>query len=325
MPGRKRLATELGVNMRTIDRALLILEKKGYLQSEGPGKCRRILEKTEDEPAAAIQIEMLLYERDEDYNIYVLELRRALAAAGHRLNIASKTLLDLKRDPQRVARMVRANPAKAWVVESAPQSVLEWFAQEEIPTFALFGTMTNLPIAGTGPDYLPALRESLQKLFDLGHRRIVMLSREERRQSSYGLIEKTFLEGLRSRGIETGSYNLPDWKETPAGLKQCLDNLFAVSPPTAIFITHNAQLLAVERYLARHRGRKLRNVTLISIDYHQHYDWCDPPIPHFKWEPQQAVRRVVNWVEDLASGKVNHLQKLIQARFVGANAIQAVR
>lgn len=324
MPGRKRLSTDLGVNARTVDRALLILEKKGYLQAQGPGKRRRILNKAEGGPKPALQVEMLLYERDEAYNPYVLELRRALAAAGHRLNVVTKTLLDLKRDPQRVARMVRASPGKAWIVESAPRPVLEWFAQEEIPTFALFGTMTNLPIAGTGPDVLPALRESLRNLFEQGHRRMVMLAREERRKPGLGLVEQTFLDELQARGIETGSYNLPDWNETPAGLRKCLDSLFEVTPPTAIFISHNAQLLAVENYLARHRGRELRNVRLVSTDYHQHYDWCDPPIPHFKWEAQAAVRRVVKWVEDLASGEVNRRQKLVRARFVGAEAIQAV-
>ncbi len=324
MPGRKRLADELGVNARTVDRALSILEKKGHLQPQGAGKRRRIVKKTKGGAKAALQVEMLLYERDEAYNLYVLELRRALADAGHRLNVVTKTLLDLKRDPQRVARMVRANPGKAWIVESAPRPVLEWFAQEEIPTFALFGTMTNLPIAGTGPDVLPALRESLKNLFDRGHRRIVLLTREERRKPGLGLVEQTFLEELQTRGIETGSYNLPDWEETPAGLRRCLDSFFDVTPPTAIFMSHNAQLLAVENYLARHRGRDLRNVTLISTDYHQHYEWCDPPIPHFRWKSEEAVRRVVKWVEELASGKVGRRQKLIRARFVGADAIQPV-
>lgn len=323
MPGRKRLADELGVNARTVDRALSILEKQGHLQAQGAGKRRRIVKKTKEAAKPALQVEMLLYERDEAYNLYVLELRRALAAAGHRLNVVTKSLFDLKRDPQRVARMVRASPGKAWIVESAPRPVLEWFAQEKIPTFALFGTMTDLPIAGTGPHVLPALREALQNLFERGHRRIVLLTREERRKPDYGLVEQTFLDELQARGIETSSYNLPDWKETSAGLRQCLDSLFEVTPPTAIFLSHTAQLLAVENYMARHRGRELRNVTLVSTDYHQHYDWCDPPIPHFRWKAQAAVHRVVKWVEDLASGKVNRRQKLIKARFVGAEAIQA--
>jgi DNA-binding LacI/PurR family transcriptional regulator len=324
MPGRKRLATELGVNARTVDRALLSLEERGYLQSQGAGKRRRILKKAEGGTAPALQVEMLLYEPADAYSSYILELRRALEAAGHGLRTASKTLSELKQDPQRVAEMVEVNPTRAWIVQSASRPVLEWFAQEKIPTFALFGTMTKLPIAGTGPDLLPALRESLQKLFTLGHGRIVMLTRGERRGSSYGAIEQTFLDLLQAQGIETGSYNLPAWEETTEGLRQCLDRLFAITPPTAIFITDNVHLLAVENYLARRRGRKFRNVTLISTAYHQHYDWCDPTIPHFKWEFQEAVRQVVNWVEDLVNGKVGRRQKLIRTRFVGGEAIQKV-
>lgn len=57
---------------------------------------------------------MILYERDDAFNHYILGLRRALDAAGHGLSFAPKTLLELKQGLKRVARMVKAEAAEAW-------------------------------------------------------------------------------------------------------------------------------------------------------------------------------------------------------------------
>ena len=44
MPGRNELATQLGFNGKTIEAALKLLERGGVLQSQGPGRKRRIVE-----------------------------------------------------------------------------------------------------------------------------------------------------------------------------------------------------------------------------------------------------------------------------------------
>lgn len=43
MPGRNRLAAELGVNHKTVKSALGILEREGLLEAHGPGRKRSIL------------------------------------------------------------------------------------------------------------------------------------------------------------------------------------------------------------------------------------------------------------------------------------------
>lgn len=284
MPGRGKLAEELGVNVKTVERALAKLEHEGLLLSQGAGRRRKIVTaKQKSQPA--MQARMILYERDDAFNHYILGLRRALDAAGHGLSFAPKTLLELKQDPKRVARMVRAEPAGAWIVVAGARPVLEWFAASRVEAFALFGRLTDLSIAGTGPDKRPTVQEAIERLVTLGHRRIVMLTRSERRKSGYGGIEQVFLETLKEHGIQTGPYNIPDWVETPDGLNQCLEKLFQVTSPTAIFVSDASFCLAVKNYLAAHRGRDLRKVALICTEYHINFDWCVPPVAHFRWDP----------------------------------------
>ena len=40
----------------------------------------------------------------------------------------------------------------AWVIIAGSREVLEWFVEQQIPAFALFGRRDGLPIAGVGPD-----------------------------------------------------------------------------------------------------------------------------------------------------------------------------
>lgn len=212
MPGRDRLAKELGVNGSTIERALGQLEKEGLLQPQGIGKRRLITAKQKMRPVMGVLF--VLYEPADEFNNYIVELQHQLRAAGHQVSLAPKTLQCLKHDPKRVLAMLKANPANAYIVKAAARPVLERLSQTSLRVFALFGRMTDLPIAGTGPDNLPALREAIGRLYLGGHRKIVLLSREERREN-LGTIERVFFEELEKRGLPQSSYNLPVWDISP--------------------------------------------------------------------------------------------------------------
>ena len=267
---------------------------------------------------------MILYERSSASTSYILELRRHLEASGHRISFASKTLIELKQDPGRVAKMVEADPASAWIIIAGARPVLEWFSQAGIPCFALFGGMTHLPIAGTGPDKLSAFREALHTLFDRGHRKIVMITREERRRGKQGMLEKVFLDELEGRGIKTGSYNLPEWKESADGLWTCIVSMLQVTPPTAIFVGDRDFFLAVMNCIAAQRGAANRLITLICADYDPAFDWCKPPIAHLRWDESAVVRRVVRWADNVAQGKEDRRQRLTPTKFIGGDDLASV-
>jgi len=318
MPGQNALVTQLGVGRDTVQEALKLLEAQGMLESRGAGRRRRIVV-PEKQKRFGMQINMILYERDDSSHRLILELRRQLESAGHTLNFTTKTLKDLRQNPQKVARVVRSKPADAWIVNGGSRPVLEWFARAKVPAFALFGSMTDLPIAGTGPDKLPALREALHCLQQRGDRRIIMLVREEARKGKPGPFLKAFLEELERIDIDAGHYNIPDWEESPKGLSACLDAVFKITPPTAIIVEDPVLCLAVRNYLAEKRGAALRQVALICADQDPSLSWCWPTIPHMRWEHQAAVRRVVRWVNKVGRGKGDRKQKLVTAEFIGSD------
>lgn len=324
MPGRDHLAAELGVSPRSVQGALEVLEKEGRLEKQGVGRQRRIVQDVATVPIG-IRVVILLYEKASRKIDYLVDLRHQLEEAGHPTTFADKTLQDLGMSPERVARFVRQTPADAWVVVSASREVLEWFAGQSVPAFALFGRQVSIPIDGTGPRKSAAVADAVRRLVELGHRRIVMLCREERRKPQPGFVERVFLQELEAHGIQTGSYNLPDWGNTMKEFHSGLDSLFRISPPTALLCPYTALFLAAQSHLAVRGIVAPRDISLICLDPDPAFDWCDPSVAHIFWDSQQVVRRVMRWVGNVARGRWHYRKSTATpARFVEGGTVGPV-
>jgi DNA-binding LacI/PurR family transcriptional regulator len=116
------------------------------------------------------------------------------------------------------------------------RKVLEWFASQSVPAFALYGRRQGVILANTGPLTRLALVGITVKLFNLEHHRIVMLSWEMRRVPEPSEFEQTFLNRLRDHRIEVGSYHFIAWEEGRDGFQSLLKSLFKVDPPSALIV-----------------------------------------------------------------------------------------
>jgi len=324
MPGRDRLALELGVNRKTVERALVKLEERGLLAGAGPGRRRRIVIPADEKHRPALRVAILSYDRTDRGLPYMIDLQHRLEGAGHVAGFASRTLLELGQKASRVATFVERNPADAWVVVGGAYEINEWFAMQPLPAFALFGRRRGLDIAGTGPDKVPAIREIVRRLVALGHHRIVMLAREDRRKPLPGTAENAFLDELEAHGIATGSYHMPQWEETPAGFRHCLDQLFNVTPPTALILDETLFLGVARQHLAQRGIFSPQHVSLISRDPDPSFAWYSPSIAHIQWDPDQVVRRVVHWVNNVAQGKDDRRQTITKSEFIEGGTIGRV-
>ncbi len=324
MPGVAQLVRRLGVGTKTVVAAMEILKREGTL--EAPGKRRRNLIKAVDPiKPGGLHIGILLYEASDAHDEHTLELQRRLEDRGHQVAFAGKTLADLKFDVRRVARLVNKTGGDAWVIRAGPRPVLEWFAERPVPAFALFGRQTSLPMASLATLKSPAITEALRRLVDLGHRRIVMLSREERRKPTPGLMERRFLDELERLGIEVGPYNLPDWKNDRRSYHRCLDSLFRHTPPTALFLSESALFFATQQYLAGKGLAAPRDVSLISLNDHPAFEWFEPEVSHIRTDTRRFVPRIVRWADNVANGREDRRETLIRSEFVEGGTIGPVR
>lgn len=268
-----------------------------------------------------MRIRILLYEESDAHDEHTVELRLRLEERGHHVLVVAKTLADLKFDVNWVAQLVNKTGGDAWVIRAGPRPVLEWFAAQALPAFAMFGRQTKLSMASVATLKSPQVAVALRRLVDLGHRRIVLLAREERRRPTPGLFERRFLQKLERLGIEVGPYNLPDWENDRRSFHRCLDSLFRHTPPSALLISESALFFATQQYLSSKGLAAPRDVSLISLDHHPAFDWFEPEVSRIVVDTRRFVPRIVNWAENVANGREDRRETLIRAKFVEGGTI----
>jgi len=316
MPGVIRLADELGVARNTVVGALKLLEREGLLVPQGHGRGRMIDLKGASREAGGMRVVILLYETADRQLPYMIDLHHLLEDAGHVSVFARKTLLDLGRNAERVAAYVDSSEADAWIVLTGTREILEWFAARPVPAFALFGRRRQVRMAGAGPDKVSAMRELVRRLVGLGHRRIVLMAREERRKPEPGALEQAFLDELGAHGIAPGPYHLPDWEENVEGFHERLAKLFQVTAPTALILDEGPFFVAALDFCA-HRGIRVpKDVSLVCADDSPAFDWCLPSVAHIHWDSGPIIRRIVSWVENVRLGKTDIRQTMTKADLV---------
>jgi DNA-binding LacI/PurR family transcriptional regulator len=315
MPGTNQLAASLGCSARTVHAAVKQLEAEGFLQGQGTGRRSRIA-LPETSPPPALRVKILLYQRMDERDDYIVDLRHRLQEAGHTAGFAAKTLCELGMDAKRVGRFAANTEADAWIVVAASREVLEWFVAQPVPAFALFGRQTSVTIAGTGPQKSSSVAAVVRRLAGIGHSRIVCLAREERRKPGPGLSERVFLEELQAQGIAVGPYNLPDWEDNPAGFLRCLSSLFRNTPPTALIISTMELFTATQQFLLHQGIRVPQDVSIVCTDPHPAFSWCVPSISHIDYDSSVWVRNVVRWVNGVAHGKNGRRKIFNEANFI---------
>ncbi len=324
MPGVIRLAVELGVARNTVESALRELERDGVLVPQMVGKGRLIDLKGRTKMVSGLRVAILTGERSESRLDYMVELKHKLEESGHSVIHPSQSMTDLGMDLKRIAGLVGRTAADAWVVLSGPREVLEWFAAQSLPAFALFGRRRGLPIAGGGPDKVLEYARVTRSLIALGHRRIVLLARTRRRLPEPGASETSFLNELNLHGISAGSYHLPHWEESIEGFQHALEELFRITPPTAMIIQEAPLFVAAQQFLANRRIRVPQEVSLVCTDHDPTFEWCCPSISHIRWDSRPLVRRIVRWAAHVSLGKPDLRQTLTPAEFVPGGTIGRV-
>lgn len=320
MPGANQLAANLGVNAKTVVVALKQLEAEGILVNQGPRRGRLIATR-KARKAQSLHIGILLYESSDQQSSLFMEIHHALTDLGHAVGYAKKALTELKMDLPSVERMVKKESFDAWLIVAGSRTVLEWFSQQDIPSFALFGRRNNVSIPSIGPSTDIAFIEALEVLIAQGHHRIVKICRSERRKPNPGKTERNFLEILERHGISTGDYNLPDWEETPHGLQELLSSLFRVTSPTALIVDEAVLFPVVIQFLGAKGYRVPEDVSLFCMESASNFEWCVPKVSHIDWDSTPAIRRILKWSVNVSQGKSDLKRASVPAKFVRGETI----
>jgi DNA-binding LacI/PurR family transcriptional regulator len=324
LPGIARLAEKLDVSPPTVRTAVKQLENEGLLVPQGPGRNRKITNVKDFQ--RGLRVGILPHDPPINGSIQtdnlVHEIQHTLEASGHMVFFNKKSQVELHHNVQRMTNQIAKHNADAWIVSAGSSELLKWFANQSAPCMALFGRKGNLSIASTGPDKLPAFLSATRHLVSMGHRRIVFITPEPNRRPNPARVPRAFLNELTAHGIPTGEFNLPDWKETPEGFANLLQELFRSTPPTAMIIDEVPKVIAAMQFLLQ-RGIKVpEQVSLVSTD-HDRLGWCHPGIAHIKWDAAKISTHILRWIRAVEKGKDHRKTIYIPAEFIPGGSIGA--
>lgn len=323
MPGVHRLSEEYGLNRKTVNAVLRLLEKEGLLLSQGLGRGRLIV-LPENHATAKLQVAILLYEQSDRNLDYHIAYKNRLEEEGHNVFYAPSTLTEMKMNVQRLSRMMKKTNADAWIVVAGTDHVLEWFVQQKISVFALFGRWGKLKIAALGPNNIAVILEATRRLVELGHHRIVFLD-SLFNASEPGTTGSAFLDELSASGIDVGSFNLPGWEGGLEGLYPCLESLFQFTPPTAILASSRKTYYAILHFLLNRGIRVPQDISIVCIGGVPHFKQYKPLVSHSYWESSRpVVNRILRWINNISQGKEDTRQTSVKVEFIEGGTIGPV-
>lgn len=316
MPGTPVLAKELGINHKTVGLALKHLEQEGLLVGQGQGRPRMIV-LPENHIQPTLRVGLL------DWGAHSLDRRLThdLEQVPYTIVTSSKTLEEINSDINRLKKHVQSVNVDAWIVYAGPREVLEWFSRQPLPTFAMFGYMSDLPIAGAGPHSPTGFIDCVQKLVALGHNRIVMLTPHYTRLPEPNKAVLAFRDTLEAEGIQTGSYHLPDWGPGDEGLHTMLESLFKTTPPTVLIINDKVTYFAVLQFLMERGIRVPGDVSLVCHEFIHSITWCDDPIAYIHWDWAPITKRLLDWMSNVSLNREDNEQDLFKPRFVSGRTL----
>jgi DNA-binding LacI/PurR family transcriptional regulator len=255
----------------------------------------------------------------------LFQIRHGIEVSGNVCVFTRKTQAELRDDPTRIARLVQETRASAWLLVSASLAVVKWFEAQSFPVLAWGGRVAGTSISSCAVDIAPALRQAIRELGRLGHKRVVMIGPAMWRHPCLGTgFVRAFLDELSALGVRWSEYNLPDWEETPEGLKNLLESLFRVTPPQALIVDHASRLPAILGILARRGLRVPKDISLACIHQDASLSWCDPPIAHMCYDDTLPIRYILKWVQMTVTGKVERKHFNFPAEFDPAGSIGLV-
>ncbi len=330
LPGVVPLAEELMVSKEILRDALKVLEEEGWIEEGGPGRRRRILEPRIDSTLPRTLRIGIMLNRPLENNATVtakilLDIRHAIETAGHTCVFGDRSMEQMGNKVPRISRAVLAVAADAWIVCLPSGTVLEWFAAQIFPVYVLGGRLTGFPVAGSATSIAPAIEAALGALITLGHRRIVMLAATVLRKPKPIPSLEHYLTCLEANEIVPAEYHLPHFADTSAGLENCLDSLFRLTPPTALLVGQADYCVAVFAFLARNGLQVPRDVSVVFTHMDPIFALRQPPLDHFLVPVKNYISTVTRWVHAVAKGRPDNRQVILPAVYVPGGTVGPVK
>lgn len=299
VPGVREVAVRLKVSKNTVCTAYAKLVEEGWLVNPGHGRRLTLGAAWLNTAASAPKtvVRLMLHESHEteaaDVRELLERLRRGVAQRGGRLEFCEKTQARMGHDREKILRCMEAHPDDLWIVVAARRELLEALSKRRLRVLALGGSFDGVPVPGVAHDAMPWMRDLVRKLVGARHSRIVHVCSPTLHR---GRGADAFEQAMTEAGLPTGPYHLPEWDGHPESFPALLRELFRVTPPTALILTHAYQLCASYAFLSQNGLRVPTEVSLAVMETDPVFVGMQPAPAIMTKDWDGLLRSMMRWI-----------------------------
>ncbi len=271
LPSERDLSRTLQASRNTVRAALAQLKAEGHL-APVRGLGNRIVPRGAAKVAApesrsvGVLIPEPIGRLRPHIALWIDELKDLLIEEGLRLRLHDGRQYYQGKPDRALARLSGQHRHAAWVLTLSSEPMQRWFARQGLPCVVAGSVYAGVPLPCCDLDYRASCRHAAGVLLRLGHRRIALLNREERRAGDVDS-ELGFLAGAKSTARAEVraevAYHRDDAVSVGRALQRLLDQ---PAPPTGIVVCNSYAYLSAISWLAQRGLRVPRDLSLISRD-----------------------------------------------------------
>jgi len=329
LPSEHTLASSLNASRRVIREALTILENTGIISASQRGQRRKILKTStnRDQLSIAILFTPFSFANDLSSQQTTRQIARRLNQEGINVITPHEGLETSNISDEALEEIFGNYDVDVWLLIRPTRQMAEFVEKHNINALCLGGDTSELEVSSIGFDGPASAYRGTRYLLERGHSRIVYPFREGRNfKDRLNASQRAMKKAFKENGVTwSHAYHSPAWKASIRGFYQMLDDYFKVTPPTAFIISSYSELVALLSYLALHRLRIGKEISVIVNHNHPELANILPGIDTFQGNDEILVQKATQALLDLARGLNVCKNMLIPQEHIVRNSVADLR
>ncbi|MFC4992455.1 substrate-binding domain-containing protein [Rubritalea tangerina] len=307
LPGSRKLCEQFSVSQRTLTTALDILTRRNVIDAPEGTRARRISKSYKPNKKKALpKRESLLilgsYEL-HGHDAATSNILSGIAQLFRQKNWdvfsqASEEFKNAKPGPVFEQLAARYKHSR-WLLCAAPQPVIQWCMDKNLRVICLGGALPEPPPPTVSVSITGLMKDAIHLALSKGHQSFSILCPTPSKEYEK-TVKNTVSDALQSFGMPfLPNYHFPKIAvDDPEPLKQVLDSIFKVTPPSLLIVTEERQLITVYSYCMLRGIRIPDDLSVILSLSSRNVDWFNPIPTHFSIPVQKMIKSVANYVEN---------------------------
>lgn len=302
LPGYRTLCKELKVSRKTLVAALEILTRRKLLLPPNGTRARLInpdfVKDHHSQPSHKRRILIIItnssfLENDEKKNSLLGEIHASFQEKNWQCRFMDTE--EISYQPKaRLKQLHQDHPKARWLIDMPSYETTKWCVRNNIRAIAYGGVLGRVKLPCVGASLSALLIQAHQYLHSIGHQRIVALIE----RPSSDAIERYANYLLNQNIVFRENYHIPKLENmTPTKFQSLLENLFSITPPTAVIISNNKQLIALLGFCIRRNIRIPEDLSIVLSNDLPHKEWFLPGISYFSRDRDREVQAITSYIE----------------------------